>query len=144
MGVLEDGGGSLTGSGNRFIRLLIKRGICSLLLGCETSPFTGLLSTEPWSDLEDSDMRMSCSEGLFVVPLWYVDVDSRPGSSWLRREWPPNVCENGNLVWPDPLPLPVFIVSLEAFLEIGSLNLLLRADFSKLELVGAVVIIVGA
>ena len=86
---------------------------------------------------------MSCSDGLFVVPLWYVEVERRPGSSWLRREWP-KVCENGIFARPDPLALPMLITSLDAFLESGLRSRLLRADFSRLVLVGAVVIMVGA
>lgn len=86
---------------------------------------------------------MSCSDGLFVVPLWYVEVERRPGSSWLRRVWP-KVCESGVFVRPDPLALPMFTTSRDAFLESGFRSRLLRADFSRLVFVGAVVIIVGA
>lgn len=40
--------------------------------------------------------------------------------------------------------MPIVITSRDVFLESGFRSRLLRADFSKLELVGAVVIIVGA
>lgn len=61
------GGGSLTGRGNKFPRFFIRRGICSFLMGCGASPFTVPFSIEPWSDRDDSEKRMSCSEGF--VPL---------------------------------------------------------------------------